>query len=93
MSTKDTVAQNILAHESLYKKTILLDQFKEGLKKIGALQLIQLFPDEMSSLFIYQGALTANDVSSALYITNEEGSSSVEYLHHYIHTLKEKGCC
>ena len=49
-----------------------MDQFKEGLRKIGIFQLIAMFPEEMSGLFIYQGVLTSDDVCSALYVEDED---------------------
>ena len=43
----------------LYKRLVFVDRFKEGLKLIGALKLIQMFPNEMLSKFTFQGELTA----------------------------------
>ena len=57
-----------MAHDALYKRVVLLDQFKEGLRKVGIFQLIAMFPEEMSGLFTYQGVLTSDDVCSALYV-------------------------
>ena len=56
MKTKNLVAQHIFTHDALYRRAALLDQMKEGLKAIGALQLIQAFPEEMSGLFTYTGS-------------------------------------
>ncbi len=36
----DVQAQSVIQHESLFKVSFLLDQFKEGLSKIGILPLI-----------------------------------------------------
>ena len=72
MATKDAIAQNIMAHDALYKRAILLDQFQEGLKTDGIFQLISLFPEEMSGLFVYQGVLTSEDVRRALYIEDQD---------------------
>ena len=49
------VAQHIFIHDALYRRSILLDQFRHGLKIIGILNLVQLFPEEMSKLFTYSG--------------------------------------
>ena len=83
MATKDAIAQNIMAHDALYKRAILLDQFKEGLKKIGIFSLIAMFPEEMSGLFIYQGVLTSKDVCGALYIEDEDGMTLIRTMRMY----------
>ena len=41
MSTKEAIAQDLFTFDALYKRQVLLDQLKEGLKSIGALNLIQ----------------------------------------------------
>lgn len=68
LSTKEAIAQNLFTYDALYKYQVLLDQFKEGLKVIGALKLIQTFPNEMISLSTYQGQLTADEVIEALHV-------------------------
>ena len=85
-----------MAHDALYKRAILLDQFKEGLKKIGIFQLIAMFPEEMSGLFIYQGVLTSDDVCGALYLEDEddldaENEIVFNFLLRYVDTLSEEG--
>ena len=96
LSTKDAIAQNIMAHDALYKRAVLLDQFKEGLSRIGILQLIATFPNEMSGLFVYQGTLTSSDVCGALYLEDEEDIDRdneivFQFLQRYIDTLTEEG--
>ena len=85
-----------MAHDALYKRAALLDQFKEGLKKIGTFQLISMFSQEMSVLFIYQGKLTSDEVKRALYIDEEEelrpeNEVVFNFLLHFVDTLKEEG--
>ena len=85
-----------MAHDALYKQAILLDQFKEDLRKIGVFQLIATFPEEMSGLFIYQGVLTSDDVCSALYVEDEddldpENETVFNFLLRYVDTLSEEG--
>lgn len=58
MTTKNIVAQHIFTYDALYRRSVLLDQLKEGLKEIGILKLIQSFPAEMAPLFTYMGELT-----------------------------------
>lgn len=85
-----------MAHDALYQRAILLDHFKEGLKKSGIFQLISLFPVEMSGLFVIQGTLTSDDVSAALYVDEDEDLGSenelvFNFLQRYIDTLTEEG--
>ena len=94
MATKDAIAQNIMAHDALYKRATLLDQFKEGLRKVGIFQLIAMFPEEMSGLFIYQGVLTSEDVCNALYVEDDldqENELVFNFLLRYVNTLSEEG--
>ena len=44
LSTKSLIAQDIATYEGLYKITHLLDQFCDGLKKAGILEIIRAFP-------------------------------------------------
>jgi len=96
MSTKDVVAQNIFAHDALYRRSILLDQFSHGLKEVGLLQLLKAFPNKMSKLFIYSGDLSPEDVSEAVYVENEANlerndSYVLSLFHSYICTLNSAG--
>lgn len=73
-----------------------MDQFKEGLRKIGVFQLIAMFSEEMSGVFIYQGVLTSDDVCSALYVEDEddldqENEIVFSFLLRYVDTLSEEG--
>ena len=67
MKTKVLVAQGIFSHDALYRRSSLLDQFRLGLKEVGALQLVEAFPDLMSKLFVYTGDLSAEEVLEAVY--------------------------
>lgn len=85
-----------MAQDALYKRAILLDQFKEGLRKVGIFQFIAMFPEEMSGPFIYQGVLTSEDVCNALYVEDEddldqENELVFNFLLCYINTLSEEG--
>ena len=98
LATKDAIAQNIMAHDALYKRAILLDQFQEGLRKAGIFRLISMFPEEMSGLFVFQGVLSPEDVRAALYVEDEddlnpENAIVFDFLLRYIDTLSEEGMC
>ena len=88
--------QNIMAQDALYKRAILLDQFKEGLRKVGIFQLIAMFLEETSGLFVYKGVLTSEDVCNALYVEDEddldhENELVLNFLLRYVNTLSEEG--
>ena len=75
--------------DALYIRQVLLDQLKEGLKLIGALKLIQTFPNETLSLFTSQGA---DDVLEAVDVKVSEGLKPedevlVKFLQRYIRSL------
>lgn len=44
---------NLERSEQTELNTILLDQFKEGLRKVGIFYLIAAFPEEKAGLFIW----------------------------------------
>ena len=56
LSTKSLIAQDIATYEGLYKITHLLDQFCNGLKKAGILEIIRVFPDGIFVLICVQEA-------------------------------------
>lgn len=78
------IAQDIATYEGLYKITHLLDQFCDGLKKAGILEIIRAFPDEFLPLFVYK-KLTAIDVLAAIYMSPEQRSCEQETLLGYFH--------
>ena len=99
MSTKEAIAQNLFTFDALYKRQVLLDQLKEGLKLIGALKLIQTFPNEMLSLFTFQGQFAADDVLEAIDVKVSEDSEGlkpedevlVTLLQRYMRSLTHSG--
>ena len=70
----------------------------EGLKLIGALKLIQTFPNEMLPMFTFQGQLVA-DVLEAIDVQVSEDSESLRpedevllrFLQRYIRSLTQSG--
>jgi hypothetical protein len=71
MSTKDVIAQHIFVYDALYRRSSLLDQFQQGLKHMGVLEVIEVFPEEMSKLFTYTGEITTEEVLEAVYMETE----------------------
>ena len=95
LSTKSLIAQDIATYEGLYKITHLLDQFCDGLKKAGILEIIRAFPDEFLSLFVYK-KLTAADVLAAICMSpgqhnNCEQEMLLGYFHRFILECDETG--
>lgn len=95
LSTKSLIAQDIATYEGLYKITHLLDQFCDGLKKAGILEVIRAFPDMFLPLFVYK-KLTAVDVLAAVYVSPEQGNSCEEemllgYFNQFILECDETG--
>ena len=52
MDNKDVIAQSVMQHEGLYKLSVLLDQFKDGLRRTNKEKLIENYPKEFAPLFI-----------------------------------------
>ena len=99
LATKDACAQNILAHEALYKVSQLLDQFKQGLKKVDMLRLVQAFPDLYIALLTFSGDISAEDVLGALYVDETETELELgdqlilQFLHRYVQECSDTGMC
>lgn len=95
LATKHAIAQSLLAHDALYKRTVLLDQLKDGLKQIGAYRLLSTFAEKLAPLFVYQGTLTPEEVKNALYVEGTDDApvnhTIFEFLLRYIESLSEKG--
>lgn len=92
MTNKDVVAQTILQYESLIKITNLLDQFKDGLSRIGILPLIKQFPQLFLQAFTYTGDVSAEDVLDALYVAEEDADDVLfELLCKYIKYISAEG--
>ncbi len=95
MSNKDAVTHAVMQHESLYKVSTLLDQFKEGLNKMGVLPVIEKFPELFVSMFTFTGDVSCEDVLAALYVDPEEGIDDIllSLTHKYIKSLSKDGMC
>lgn len=97
MHSKDSVAQNVLTHEALYRITPLLDQISQGLKKGGILRCIQMFPYEYAPLLVYTGELSATDVLEAIYVDDEEtevqegDNITLAFLRRFVHDCDGDG--
>ena len=96
METKDIVAQEVLSYDALYRRSVLLDQFKQGLEEVGILRLITQFPNEMSSLFTFTGDLTNEEVIDAVYVVDDvvlsdDDSAVMSLFVRFIQTLNSSG--
>ena len=82
-----------MQHQSLYKISNLLDQFKDGLNAVNVLTSVKTFPQQMLGLFTYSGEIRNEEVLQALYVNEDEDFDSVtmEFLHRYICNLSKEG--
>ena len=93
LSTKSLIAQDIVVYEGLYKMTHLLDQFCDGLKKAGLLDVVRAFPDEFLTMFFCK-KLTATDVLEAVCVPTEESNRDemlLGYFNRFILECDETG--
>ena len=91
MATKDAVAQEIIAHEGIYKAAKLLDQFCDGL-----LSLMRAFPVVFAPLFTFTGEIDVAEVVDGLYVGDEvfltpDNEVMMEYLRKFILQSDKKG--
>ena len=92
MANKDVVAQFVMQHEGLYKISVLLDQFKEGLRRVNIENLIESYPNEFAPLFVFSGEIRAMDVIQALYMGKDRTDPvSMGLLQQYISSLSQQG--
>lgn len=85
-------AHSILQHEGLYKVSILLDQFKDGLRRTGISTWIECFPKEFAPLFICSGTISNKDVIDAMYMRKDRTNPvSIRLLQQYISSLSQQG--
>jgi len=73
--------------------THLLDQFCDGLKKAGILDIVRSYPDEFLTLFVYK-KLTAVDVLEAVSISTEHSNCDevlLAYFNQFILECDETG--
>ncbi len=93
MTNKDAVAHSLLQQEALFKISLLLDQLRDGLKKVGILSLIVAFPQLFHDLFTFAGEVDSEEVIRALYVDHDEISDPVgmAFLHRYLKNLTNKG--
>ena len=94
MATRNAVAHSMIAHDALYRRSPLLDQFSEGLKEMGIMELIKVFPIEMSPLFIATGEVSLEEVLEAIWVKNESDISAadkftVHLFQRYVKTLDD----
>jgi len=66
------VGQAVIQHESLFKVSNLLDQFKDGLKSVGILTVLQKFPQLFIHFFTFTGNVSTEDVIEALFVHKDD---------------------
>ena len=90
------IAQDLIAHEAIYKPSKLLDQFTEGLKKLPVYNLMERFPEQFLPLFTYTGNITADDVVDALYVHKDtemqpDDELTMKFLKRYLFQCDQEG--
>ena len=86
-----------MTNEAIYRLSSLLDQFCEGLKYCGVLQLVRAFPGVCASLFTYTGMVCSDDVLEAIYVDEHETAMEVDdtlvlsFLQRFIRDADESG--
>ena len=65
MSNKEIILHEILSFEGIARITKMLDQLGDGLKTLGVLCMMKLFPNKFVHLFTHT-SVTVEDVLSSL---------------------------
>jgi len=61
MATKEVIVEEITSYEGIGRISKQLDQLAEGLKSLGILKIMKLFPNQFAQLFI-RSAVSSEDV-------------------------------
>ena len=95
MSNKEFILEEILSFEAISRISNMLDQFAEGLKTLGLLKIMRLFPKNFVHLFTYR-AISTSDVLNCLHVPeNLDAGDDVTLMHlrRFITDSSEEGNC
>jgi len=81
MSNKEFVLEEILSFEGISRVSKMLDQLAEGLKTLGMLRTVRLFPQNFVHLFTY-AAVSATDVLNRLNVPSSLDPGDMVTLSH-----------
>lgn len=96
MSSKDVIAQEVLAYEAIGRISKILDQFVDRLRSLGILQAMRSFPELFVHLFTYTANVTPVDVLDTFKCDdNLDPCNSITYNHlkRFIMEASEDGRC
>ena len=96
MSNKDVIGQEVL-FDAIASIAKLLDQLSDGLRSLGVLRVLRVFPDLFLHLFTYTACVISSDVQEVVYIdekkTNIQPGDTVvmSHLYRFIDDVSEEG--
>ena len=93
MSNKEVILEEILSFEGIARITKMLDQLGDGLKTLGVLRMMKLFPNQFVHLFTHT-SVTVEDVLSSLKVPpNLESGDlvTISHLKRFIIESSEEG--
>ena len=93
MSNKEIILHEILSFEGIARITKMLDQLGDGLKTLGVLRMMKLFPNKLVHLFTHT-SVTVEDVLSSLKVPpNLESGDlvTISHLKRFIMESSEEG--
>lgn len=86
---KMNVIQNLIIHDAIGKRKVVLDQLREGLQALGFGARLSVYPDLFEGLFVAGNNITCSKVKECLVfpveLTDEEGRVK-EYCEDYLQT-------
>ncbi len=98
MSTRHSITQDIILHETVMKRKVVLDQLAQGLECLGVLQLIRLFPEVFEPMFVARHDLDCESVLGVITTKPREELSDKEktaweHLQQFIKECSCEGMC
>ena len=92
MSNKEDIVEEITSFEGIERVSKMLDQLSEGLKSLGVLRLIKLFPEQFAMLFTHKSLCVEDILTNMRFDKLLPGDTvSVAHLKRFIAESTEKG--
>ena len=97
ISNKDVIGREVLLFDAIASIAKLLDQLSDGLRSLGVLRIMRVFPDLFLHLFTCTVCVTSSDVKEAVYIDEKKtdvqpGDTVVmSHLYRFIEDASEEG--
>ena len=93
MSNKEFILEELLSYEGISRVSKMLDQLAEGLKTLGVLRIVKLFPHKFVQMFVHT-AISVEDVLACFKVPPDLEAGdviTVSHLQRFISESSEEG--